>query len=78
MAEFCLYVTRDLDEALALATQDYAERPNEHAGQLLTAVLAARGQADGARLLTEQIDAERVAAIARLQDTHLIDCLSKP
>jgi tetratricopeptide (TPR) repeat protein len=76
-AEFCLDVTRDLDEALALAAEDYAERPNRHTGQLLAAVLTARGEAGEARLLRDRLDGEGVTANARLRHARILDCLPR-
>ena len=76
-AEFCLDVTRDLDEALVLAAEDYAERPNRHAGQLLAAVLTARGEAGEARLLRDRLGGEGVTANARLRRARILDCLPR-
>jgi hypothetical protein len=78
LAEFCLNVTRDVDEALALAAQDYVERPNRRAGQLLAEVLVARGETSDASLLTAQIDAHCAAALTQLRDASILECLSTP
>jgi len=76
-AHLCLEVTADLDQALALAAQDYAERPNRDAGELLAAVLTARGEDRQARLLTARIRAETGAAVTELRDARILDCLSR-
>jgi tetratricopeptide (TPR) repeat protein len=76
LAEFCLEVTHDVDEALALATQDYAERPNRRAGQFLAAVLVARGETSAASLLTDRIDARCADALTELRDASILECIS--
>jgi hypothetical protein len=71
-AEFCLYVTGDLDTALHLARKDHSERPNPHAGRLLVTVLRARGATIESARLANKLAADRAQALRELNDRNVL------
>ena len=72
LAEFCLSVTRDLPAAERWARADHEARPNRHTGEVLAAVLAARGGLAERKTLLDELARSRAAALLALKDPAFV------
>ena len=72
LAEFCLSVTRDLPAAERWARADHEARPNRHTGEVLAAVLAARGELAERKTLLDELTRSRAAALLALKDPDFV------